>query len=72
MLHKKIILKVTSVDAGHIFKSLVHNTNLEELELSLNDAPYYHSAKNDEVLGCVMQKLLIVNKTLRVLHLQCI
>ena len=73
----KIILKVTSVDAGYIFKSLAHNTSLEELELSLklslNDIPCYHSAKDDgEILGCVMQKILIVNKTLRILNLQCI
>lgn len=64
----ELVLKVTNVDASHIFKSLEHNTTLKELKLSLINVPYNQSAKdNDEVLGLAVQEMLIVNKTLRAL-----
>ena len=67
---KQVVLIVTDVGAAHIFKSLEHNTSLEELVI-LKGASYYQSAKDDgETLGSAIQRMLTVNQTLRVLNLQ--
>ena len=78
---KHLCLKVTYIGAAHIFKSLECNTSLEELELTSysDDMEYYnfaHSLLGDAVegdydtLGCVVEEMLTVNQTLRVLSLQ--
>lgn len=68
---KCLVLKVTSVGATHIFKSLENNTSLEELKLLLVDISSYGSPKDDgEALGCVIQRMLMINKTLRVFDIQ--
>ena len=49
----------------HIFRSLEKRTSLEELDLSENS----QLAKCDnEALGCVIQEMLNVNRTLEVLN----
>ena len=61
-------LKITGVGAARIFKSLEHNTSLEELHLSFFSllATY----KDDEALGCAVEGMLTVNQTLKILNLQ--
>ena len=60
-------LKITSVGAARLFKSLEHNTSLEELHLS-----FFSLFENDEALalGCAVERMLTINQTLRILHLQ--
>ena len=61
--------RITSVGAVNIFKSLEHNTSLEELELSSN---LFFSRQSDdsEALGCAVEGMLTINQTLRILNLQ--
>ena len=55
-----------TVVATHIFKSLEHNTSLEELDLSGNS----QLAEDDsEAVGCAIERILNVNRTLAVLNL---
>ena len=55
-----------AVICTHIFRSLEYNTSLEELDLSWN----YHLAEGDsEAVGCAIEKMLNVNRTLKVLNL---
>ena len=55
-----------TVVATHIFKSLEFNTSLEELDFSENS----QLAEGDsEVVGCAIERMLSVNKTLKVLNL---
>ena len=57
---------ITSAGAVSIFRSLEHNTNLKELDLSENS----QLAEGDsETVGCAIEKMLNVNKTLKVLNL---
>ena len=49
-----------------IFRSLEHNTSLEELDLSGNS----QLAEGDsEAVGCAIERMLNVNRTLKVLNL---
>ena len=58
---------IDSQNAVHIFKSLEHNTRLEELDLSEN----WNLAEGDsEAVGCAIERMLNVNRTLKVLNLQ--
>ena len=53
---------VSSAGAVSIFRSLEHNTSLEELDLSENS----QLAKGDsEALGCAIERMLNVNTTLK-------
>ena len=55
-----------TVVATHIFRSLEHNTSLEELDLSWNS----QLAEDDsEAVGCAIERILNVNRTLAVLNL---
>ena len=57
---------IGSTGAVSIFRSLEHNTSLEELDLSRNR----QLAKGDsEAVGCAIERMLNVNKTLKVLNL---
>ena len=57
---------IDSQNAVHIFRSLEHNTSLEELDLSGNS----QLAEGDsEAVGCAIEKMLNVNRTLKVLNL---
>ena len=66
---RKVILRsnnIGSTGAVSIFRSLEHNTILEELDLSGNS----QLAEGDsEVVGCAIERMLSVNKTLKVLNL---
>ena len=75
MLNVNRTLKVLQVyDCGlyaavvtHIFRSLEHNTSLEKLDLSENS----QLAKGDsEAVGCAIERMLSVNRTLKVLNLR--
>ena len=58
---------IDSQNAVDILKSLEHNTSLEELDLSGNS----QLAEGDsEAVGCAIERILNVNRTLRVLNLQ--
>ena len=66
------VLDLSSVNESNsngavsIFTSLEHNTSLEELNLSGNT----HLTEGDsEAVGCAIERMLIVNRTLRVLEL---
>ena len=49
-----------------IFRSLEHNTSLEELDLSENS----QLAEGDsEAVGCAIERMLNVNRTLKLLNL---
>ena len=64
---------ITSVGAVYIFKSLEHNTRLEELDLPFNKFFHHnHSVKNDhgKALGCAVEGMLTLNQTLRILDLR--
>jgi len=64
---------ITSVGVAHITHALEHNTSLEELNfLSNKPFPFFQSAINDdsETLGCAVEGMLTVNRTLRILKLQ--
>ena len=57
---------ITSTGAVSMFRSLEHNTSLEELDLSGNS----QLAEGDsDAVGCAIERMLNVNKTLRVLNL---
>ena len=57
---------INSNGAVSIFTSLEHNTSLEELNLSGNT----HLTEGDsEAVGCAIERMLIVNRTLKVLKL---
>ena len=59
-------VNIDSENAVHIFRSLEHNTILEELDLSRNR----QLADDDgEAVGCAIEKMLNVNRTLKVLNL---
>ena len=55
----------TAVAAG-ILRSLVHNTSLEELDLSENSQL---AMSDSEAVGCALENMLNVNRTLKVLNL---
>ena len=58
--------KISSAGAVSIFRSLEHNTSLEELDLSENR----QLAEGDgEAVGCAIERMLSVNRTLKVLNL---
>ena len=57
---------ITSAGAVSIFRSLEHNTSLEELDLSGDS----QLAEGDsEAVGCAIERMLNVNRTLKVLNL---
>ena len=57
---------IDSQNAVDIFRSLQHNTSLEELDLSGNS----RLAEGDsEAVGCAIERLLSVNRTLKTLNL---
>ena len=58
--------KICSTVAVSIFRSLEHNTCLEELDLSENSQL---TKGESEAVGCAIKRMLIVNKTLKVLNL---
>ena len=66
---RKVILhsnNIRSTGAVSIFRSLEHNTSLEELDLSEN----WRLAEGDsEAVGCAIERMLNVNRTLKVLNL---
>ena len=51
----------------NIFRSLEHNTSLEELDLSESSQL---ADGNSEAVGCAIERMLNVNRTLRVLTLR--
>ena len=57
---------ITSAGAVSIFRSLEHNTSLEELDLSGNSQL---PAGDSEAVGCAIERMLNVNRTLKVLNL---
>ena len=58
--------KITSAGAVSIVRSVEHNTSLEELDLSMNR----QLAEGDsEAVGCAIERMLNVNRTLKVLNL---
>ena len=58
--------QINSTDAVNIFKSLEHNTSLEEVDLSWNS----QLAEGDsEAVGCAIERMLTVNRTLKKLNL---
>ena len=59
-------VKIDSQNAVDIFKSLEHNSSLEELDLSKNS----QLANGDsEAVGCAIERMLKGNRTLKVLNL---
>ena len=66
---KKLVLssnQIGSTGAVSIFKSLEHNTSLEELDLSGNSQL---TEGDSEAVGCAFERMLNVNRTLKVLNL---
>ena len=58
--------RISSTGAMSIFRSLEHNTSLEELDLSENS----QLAEGDsEAVGCAIERMLTLNKTLKILNL---
>ena len=57
---------ISSTGAVSIFTSLEHNTSLEELDLSGNSQL---AEGNSEAVGCAIERMLNVNRTLKVLNL---
>ena len=57
---------IGSTGAVHIFRSLEHNTSLKELDLSGNSQL---AGGDSEAVGCAIERMLNVNKTLKVLNL---
>ena len=53
--------------ATHIFRSLEHNPNLEEVDLFGNSQ--LAEGDDSEAVGCAIERMLIVNKTLKTLNL---
>ena len=61
-------VNIDSQNAVHIFRSLQHNTSLEELDLSRNKK----LAEGDsEAVGCAIERMLSLSQTLKVLNLYC-
>ena len=58
---------IDSQNAVEIFRSLEHKTSLEELDLSENSQL---AEGNSEAVGCAIERMLNVNRTLKVLNLQ--
>ena len=57
---------ISSTGAVSIFRSLEHNTSLKELDLSKNS----QLAEGDsEAVGCAIEKMLKVNRTLKILNM---
>ena len=57
---------ISSTGAVSIFRSLEHNTSLEELDLSENS----QLAEGDsEAVGCAIERMLCTNRTLKILKL---
>ena len=54
------------VHAVNIFRSLEHNTSLEELDLSESSQL---ADGNSEAVGCAIERMLNVNRTLKILTL---
>ena len=66
---KNLILssnKIGSAGAVNIFRSVEHNTSLEELDVSENSQL---AEDNSEAVGCAIERMLNVNKTLKVFNL---
>ena len=66
---RKVILhsnNIGSAGAVSIFRSLEHNTSLEELDLSDNWQLTY---RDSEAVGCAIERMLNENKTLKILNL---
>ena len=66
---RKVILpsnNIGSTGAVSIFRSLEHNTSLKELDLSEN---WRLAVGDSEAVGCTIERMLNVNKTLKVLNL---
>ena len=57
---------ISSTGAVSIFRSLQHNTGLEELDLSENSLV---AVGDSEAVGCAIERMLNVNRTLKVLNL---
>ena len=58
--------KIASTGAVSIFRSLEHNTSLDKLDFSWN----WQLVESDgEAVGCAVERMLNVNRTLKVLHL---
>ena len=58
--------RIGSAGAVSIFRSLEHNTSLEKLDLSQNSQL---SEGDSEAVGCALERMLNVNRTLKVLNL---
>ena len=58
---------IHSGGAVSIFKSLQQNSSLEELDLSWN---WYLTKDDSEAVGCAIERMLTVNKTIQTLKLQ--
>ena len=58
---------IHSGGAVSIFTSLQHNSSLEELDLSWN---WYLTKDDSEAVGCAIERMLTVNKTIQTLKLQ--
>ena len=57
---------IGSIGAVNIFRSLEHDTRLDKLDLSKN----WELVEGDsEAVGCAIERMLNVNRTLKVLHL---
>ena len=66
---RKVILhsnNIGSTGAMSIFRSLEHNTSLEELDLSGNSQL---AGGESEAVGCAIERMLNVNRTLKILNL---
>ena len=57
---------ISSAAAVSLFRSLEHNTSLGELDLSGNS---YLAEGDGEAVGCALERMLNVNRTLKVLNL---
>ena len=57
---------ISSAGAVSIFRSLEHNTSLEELDLSWSSQL---AEGNSEAVGCAIERMLNVNRTLKVLNM---
>ena len=66
---RKVILhsnNIGSTRAVSIFRSLDHNTSLEEVDLSVNSQLV---ERDSEAVGCALEKMLNMKRTLKVLNL---
>ena len=59
---------ISSAGAVSVFRTLMHNTSLKELDLSWNS----QLAEGDsEAVGCAIERMLNVNTEIKVLNLKC-